>query len=84
MNLWVRLPQPCDASQLLSRAREAGVSYLPGRAFAVSRQESSTLRLSFAGLEPERIRQGLAILGKVVSAELESARQQVEPHPAMV
>jgi 2-aminoadipate transaminase len=84
MNVWVRLPEACDASQLLAPAREAGVTYLPGRAFAVARQEASTLRLSFAGLEPEQIRQGLKILGKVVSSELETAGRRAEPHPAMV
>jgi 2-aminoadipate transaminase len=84
MNVWVRLPEACDASELLTRAREAGVTYLPGRTFAVGRQESGTLRLSFAGLTPEQIGRGLAILGKVASEEMEADRRQTEPRPAMV
>ncbi len=36
-NLWVRLPEPLDAERLLMKAEEAGVSYLPGRLFAVQR-----------------------------------------------
>ncbi|MBN9662121.1 MAG: PLP-dependent aminotransferase family protein [Acidobacteria bacterium] len=74
MNLWVRLPDPLDASELLPRAQRAGVSFLPGRYFAVSRQEPGALRLSFAGLPPEQIETGLAILGRVCQEELAAAR----------
>ena len=33
---------------------------------------------------PEQIRQGLAILGRIVAAEMESAQENSEPAPAMV
>ena len=36
--MWVRLPEPLDAGELLARAQREGVAYLPGRYFAVSRQ----------------------------------------------
>jgi DNA-binding transcriptional MocR family regulator len=84
MNLWVRLPEPLDAANLLPRAQREGVSYLPGRYFAVSRMDPGALRLSFAGLTPDQIRTGLAILGKVTKAELEAFSRSVEPSPAMV
>jgi 2-aminoadipate transaminase len=86
MNLWVRLPEPLDAGELLARAHRENVSYLPGKYFAVSRFEPGALRLSFAGLSPDEIRKGLAILGKVFSNELESTRahRNLEPAPAMV
>jgi 2-aminoadipate transaminase len=84
MNVWVRLPEPLDAGELLARAQREGVSYLPGRYFAVSRLDPGALRLSFAGLAPERIREGLAILGNVTKAELESSARSYEPSPAMV
>lgn len=84
MNVWVRLPEPLDASELLSRAQKEGVAYLPGRYFAVSRQEPGALRLSFAGLPPEQIRSGIAVLGKIVSGEIERASQSFDPAPAMV
>ena len=64
MNVWVRLPEPLDAGELLARAQREGVAYMPGRYFAVSRLEPGALRLSFAGLTPEQIRAGLAILGR--------------------
>jgi 2-aminoadipate transaminase len=84
MNVWVRLPEPLDAAQLLSRAQKEGVAYLPGRYFAVSRQDAGALRLSFAGLPPERIRQGLATLGRIFAGEIEAASLNFEPTPAMV
>src|SRR5206468_106115 len=52
MNLWVRLPEPLDAGELLARAQRENVAYLPGKYFAVSRFEPGALRLSFAGLTP--------------------------------
>ncbi len=84
MNVWVRLPEGLDASGLLPRAQKAGVAYLPGRYFAVSRVEAGALRLSFAGLDPERIRRGLRIFGGIVAAELAESSHNAEPAPAMV
>jgi len=84
MNVWVRLPEPLDAGEVLPRAQRAGVAYMPGRYFAVSRLEPGALRLSFAGLTPERIRLGLAILGRTLAAELENSGRNYEPSPAMV
>ncbi len=51
MNVWVRLPEPLDASELAARAEREDVSFLPGRYFAVSRPQAHGLRLSFAGLD---------------------------------
>jgi 2-aminoadipate transaminase len=84
MNLWVRLPEPLDAGELLPRVQKEGVAYLPGRYFAVSRLDPGALRLSFAGLEPGQIREGLAILGRILTDELKSAAQRFEPSPALV
>jgi 2-aminoadipate transaminase len=85
MNLWVRLPDPLDAGDLLAQAHRAGAAYLPGRYFEVARRQPGGLRLSFAGLAPERIRAGLAILGELFSNELERARsERRQPVTAMV
>ncbi len=86
MNLWIRLPDPLDAFELLPRAQRENVTYLPGRYFEVTHHEPGGLRLSFAGLDPERIRAGMGILGAVFSNELERVRTQsrFESVPAMV
>src|SRR6185437_562727 len=84
MNLWVRLARPLDAEALLPRAQELGAAYLPGRYFAVAQADSGGLRLSFAGLTPEEIRKGLAVLGRVFGEELEKAGRSSEAAPALV
>src|SRR5207302_9724620 len=84
MNVWVRLPEPLDAGELLARAQRAGVAYLPGKFFAVGRFDATALRLSFAGLAPDEIRRGLEILGTLAKIELDTAQSRFEPSPAMV
>jgi 2-aminoadipate transaminase len=83
MNVWVRLPAPIDAGDLLQRARGEGVAFLPGRYFAVSRSDPGALRLSFAGLPPARIQDGIHVLGILVARELEETVGS-GPAPAMV
>jgi 2-aminoadipate transaminase len=85
MNLWVRLPQALDAGELLPRAEREGVTYLPGRYFAVSRVESRALRISFAGLAPDQIKSGVSTLSRIFQEELERTRSQSRFEvPAMV
>jgi len=86
MNLWVRLPEPLDAAAMLERALAEGVAYQPGSVFEVTQRQPGGLRVSFAGLSPERIERGLAILGQVFHKGLERARAagRDEPAPAIV
>jgi DNA-binding transcriptional MocR family regulator len=86
MNVWVRLPEPLDASELAVRAERENVSYLPGRYFAVSRPQTQGLRLSFAGLTPAHIRFGLQVLGLIFRTEFARAQRarRGEPAPALV
>jgi DNA-binding transcriptional MocR family regulator len=77
MSLWVELPATLDAAELLPRAEREGVTYLPGRFFAVSRPRPNGLRISFAGMTPEEIRSGLAVLGRIFREELERVRAHV-------
>jgi 2-aminoadipate transaminase len=86
MNLWVRLPEPLDAGELLARVQRENVTYLPGRYFAVSRYEPGSFRLSFAGTAPQKIRDGVRILGKIFANEVERVRasRNLEPAPAIV
>ena len=67
-HLWLRLPEPLDAGELLARARDQRVVFIPGRYFAVSRPQAGALRLTFAGLEPDQIRRGIAVLTRLLPA----------------
>jgi DNA-binding transcriptional MocR family regulator len=81
MNLWVELPAPLDAAALLDEAVRRGVSYLPGNVFAVNTPAPHSLRLSFAGLEPRDIEEGLRLLGRVCA---EPRIPIFEPETALV
>jgi 2-aminoadipate transaminase len=84
-HLWLRLPEPLDASELLVRARDHEVVFIPGRYFAVSRPHAGALRLTFAGLAPDQIRQGLAVLTRLIDTLAPAARDRSEGGvPALV
>jgi 2-aminoadipate transaminase len=86
MSLWIRLPESLDAAELLPRAERAGTTYLPGKYFAVTRPEPNSLRISFAGMAPDQIESGIAVLGRMFKNELERARANspLAEAPAMV
>src|SRR5436309_1411983 len=59
MNLWVELPAPLMAEDLLKAAEERRVSFLAGNCFSVRRTERRGLRISFGGLSPDDITSGI-------------------------
>ncbi|MBM3815097.1 MAG: PLP-dependent aminotransferase family protein [Acidimicrobiia bacterium] len=65
MSLWVELPEGADTAHALRDANAKGVHYLPGSLFAVETPAPNALRLSFAGLTPQRIDAGVKILGEI-------------------
>ena len=70
MFIWVTLPKHIDAMKLLDLAIAAKVAFVPGAPFYANDPETNTLRLSFVTVPPERIREGVAILGKLIAAQL--------------
>ncbi len=71
--LWVTLPEGVDTEELLPRAAEAGVTYLPGQRFFVGDDGRGTrsARLSFSHCTPEELEAGVAALGRAAAAQLE-------------
>jgi 2-aminoadipate transaminase len=86
MNLWIELPPPLLADDVLNRVQERGVSFLPGRYFSPNAGQARGLRISFGGLTPDQIVRGMQILGDTVSRELAAARSfaAYEPEAALV
>ncbi|MCC6071843.1 PLP-dependent aminotransferase family protein [Massilia sp. GCM10020059] len=70
MFIWVTLPKHIDAMALLDQAIAAKVAFVPGAPFYANDPETNTLRLSFVTVPPERIREGIAILGKLIAAQM--------------
>ncbi len=70
MFIWVTLPKHIDAMKLLDQAIAAKVAFVPGAPFYANDPETNTLRLSFVTVSPERIREGVAILGQLISSQV--------------
>ncbi|MEG0821306.1 MAG: PLP-dependent aminotransferase family protein [Burkholderiaceae bacterium] len=66
MFIWVELPADVDAEILLQDAIDQDVAFVPGSAFYADTPKTNTLRLSFVTVDPERIRQGIARLGRLL------------------
>ncbi len=70
MFFWARLTgaggRLADAAELARRAIEQGVAFVPGAPFFASEPDRSALRLSFATADVDRIREGVARLGKAL------------------
>ncbi|KQV79814.1 2-aminoadipate aminotransferase [Massilia sp. Root351] len=70
MFIWVNLPKHINAMELLDEAIKQKVAFVPGSPFYANEPETNTLRLSFVTVPPERIRAGVAILGKLIADRL--------------
>jgi 2-aminoadipate transaminase len=70
MFIWVDLPKHINAMELLDEAIKQKVAFVPGSPFYANEPETNTLRLSFVTVPPERIRAGVAILGKLIAERL--------------
>jgi 2-aminoadipate transaminase len=69
--LWVRLPEGFNSAQFLKTAVEnEKVAFVPGTAFYPDGGRPNTMRLNFSNAQPERIREGIARLGRAMKAEL--------------
>lgn len=66
MFLWARLPAGMSAIDLLPRAVDAGVAFVPGSAFYADHPDPRTLRLSFVTASEAQIRTGIAALARAV------------------
>jgi 2-aminoadipate transaminase len=63
MFLWVTGPENLDGMELLLRAIERKVAFVPGRDFFPGDGGKNHLRLNFSNSTPERIREGMRRLG---------------------
>ncbi|MDY7575692.1 PLP-dependent aminotransferase family protein [Actimicrobium sp. CCI2.3] len=69
MFIWVTLPAQIDSMQLLDQAIAQNVAFVPGAPFYANNPVRNTLRLSFVTVTPERIREGIEKLGKLIAAQ---------------
>ena len=66
--IWATLQEDVDTTNLLARAQD--VAFVPGRAaYMDGRRGSSSMRLNFAGLPEESIREGIRRIGELMGGD---------------
>jgi 2-aminoadipate transaminase len=66
--IWATLDGGVDTTDLL--ARSEGVAFVPGRAaYMDGRRGSSSMRLNFAGIPDENIREGIRRIGRIMGGD---------------
>ena len=70
MFLWARLPAGMNAVELLPRAVDKGVAFVPGAAFYAGSGDPRTLRLSFVTASEAQINTGIAALAQAIREQL--------------
>ena len=66
--VWTRLRHGLDASALFAEAAERGVLFSRGELFHADGLARDCMRLTYSGVTPEQIEQGMEILGELVRA----------------
>ena len=68
--IWATLPDYIDTTDLLARALQEEVAFVPGRAAYLDGRGGSELRLNFSGVNEEEIREGIRRIGKVIGEQV--------------
>ena len=71
--LWATLPEGVSARDVLVRALERNVAFVPGGSFFPNGGHENTMRLNFSNMPEERITEGIARLGAVLRESCVSA-----------
>ena len=77
--IWVTLPGYIDTTDLLARALQDHVAFVPGRAAYVDGRGGSAMRLNFSGVGEDEIREGVRRIGEVVSEQVVAVRHADGP-----
>lgn len=76
MFIWVELPEGLNSMTILEEAVRRNVAYVPGAPFYAGNPRMNTLRLAFVTVPPERIEQGVSILGELFREAIAKAAPQ--------
>ncbi|MBD3160950.1 MAG: aminotransferase class I/II-fold pyridoxal phosphate-dependent enzyme [Candidatus Eisenbacteria bacterium] len=68
--LWVELPAGADAKEILVRALDENVAFVPGGSFFPNGGGENTMRLNYSAMPEERIVEGIRRLGRVLRETL--------------
>lgn len=79
MHLWVMLPEDTSALELHREALAAGIGFAPGPLFFADGRGANCLRLNFSTHAPDRIRDAIPRLGRLIHAAQPLSRPQELP-----
>src|SRR5204862_7037897 len=68
--IWATLPDYIDTTDLLARALQEHVAFVPGRAAFLDGRGGSSMRLNFSGVGEDDIREGIRRIGGVVREQV--------------
>jgi 2-aminoadipate transaminase len=69
--IWVTLPEFIDTTDLLARALQANVAFVPGEGAYMDGRGRSSMRLNFSGVDEDEIREGVRRIGEIVQEQVE-------------
>jgi 2-aminoadipate transaminase len=69
--IWATLPDFIDTTDLLARALNENVAFVPGEAAFLDGRGRSSMRLNFSGSGEDRIREGIRRIGEVVTEQVQ-------------
>lgn len=78
--VWLTVPGGVDTKAMLPRAIAARVAYVPGTGFYADGSGRDAMRLAYCYPPPERIRDGVQRLAKVLRAEIDLRRTFAPSH----
>jgi len=81
--IWVTLPDYIDTTDLLARALDSHVAFVPGRAAYLDGRGASSMRLNFSGVGEAEIREGVRRIGEVVREQVELYETLTGTHHAV-
>ncbi|MGI8413013.1 MAG: PLP-dependent aminotransferase family protein [Solirubrobacteraceae bacterium] len=68
--IWATMPPYIDTTDLLARALQEHVAFVPGRAAYVDGRGGSSMRLNFSGVNEDEIREGIRRIGEVIREQV--------------
>src|SRR5436305_323496 len=85
--IWATLPDFIDTTDLLARALQANVAFVPGEGAYMDGRGRSAMRLNFSGVDDDEIREGVRRIGEIVQEQVDlygtlTGEQEAPARPA--
>ncbi len=71
MFIWATLPEGIDTTDLLAKALTRNVAFVPGRAAYLDGRGATAMRLSFATMADDQLREGIRRIAEVADSQLD-------------